>query len=318
MLSMNQLKAAGHITEGDISSSLSGSERSTGKVEDFSAPTTIYSVYDIHPSTMKSPAKMEDFRQICTELCVTCRTTFLDCASVKIGIDLPTAKMYTCSLVGNPQTLTNLFVNGTELLQRLDEHCTLIETVCTTIQSEVKNLKKAMARFTRPPRFVAAPVVSVAWDNNDKDNAFQTIAQQNCKLTRLREAANKDDIHSLFGTWKIKEDTLNDDTKFHAMIKALHAYKEVVKEVEDYLYVEVAVNRELGEVYCQEHYGSTKGGEEKIQHVEAIGLSDELYEYVIIDELFFFGTPQNYEFCQRILDTQCLNRSACLEVITGL
>merc|ERR1711907_258359 len=139
------------------------------------------------------------------------------------------------------------------------------------------------------------------------------------KKTKEKEAecGSKEELIFLLGTWKIKEETKHDENKFESMVKALQRFRDIiVSGIDGLFYMEVAVNKDSGEVYFQEH-GSRQGFEEIDEYIKSKEGADALYDHVILDELFIFASEKNLKFCQHMLDSQPCTESACMLSIMG-
>jgi len=253
--------------------------------------TSVYTKFKIKGPTLESPEKLKDLkaalkdsRNIFNGIKGTCSTM--------VDIDNEKEYVYFSFLFENPSVMETAFIKVFDSFIKLSTHTDMVEQICITGEAEMENCRMHLSRFGSPPKFAVVQSFSDPFPKTDEDNNA-TAGGRKVKMH------SKDDIICSLGAWKIKEETLTDEAKFDSLSKTLKAYNTAMLEIEDVLVIELGISKELGEVYFQQHCGSTKAIYEQSTFLTMNG--GKIKEHLVASEMVIFTSENSQGLIEDIV-----------------
>jgi hypothetical protein len=224
-----------------------------GYIEPLSMPTnneaknftTVFMKFDINDQV-----EMDTLNELIKDICNSkvCCYDNLNTAnnvngliSMQMGIDLKQNVVYHSSVYYNPQSLDWVLIKLFDKFLKLICNTTMTELICTTAPKDVERCRWSLSRFYVPKKFLIIP---------------SQISQGHLKSyhKNSKKESNQSEIIRVAGYMKIKQDVVDDDSLWNLLVGAFKAYNQRLSEIDDFLFIENAIDRESGTFYFAEHF----------------------------------------------------------------
>lgn len=255
--------------------------------------TTVLTTSEINAGIVDDATKLHELEELVKEFNEI--NDLKGVLSMQMGIDVDHGHVINSTVYESPTALDSVFIVLFERFIRFASYTTVASVICFTSAEEVEECSNALTRFAVPPKFVVVPSLTsqarheqgTTSNNNITDSAIE------------RKAYDSSSIIRNLGSWKVKPEVTEDDTRWAALEQAMYEYNTAVLAMDDVFFVENALSREEGEFYFSEHYGNKAAVLTRAKYVQQ--QSDKFSAAMSPDVMYVFCSQDNVDFGKQIL-----------------